>query len=137
MHITGQCFCGAIAYEAEIDPTMVGICHCRDCQLFSGSAFRMTCAAPLDGFRFTHGEPVHFDKTADSGAVRRMAFCGTCGSHICARPTDETGYGYVTIRVSTCDQFAELEPRYELYCDSRMDWIRPVEGAQAFARMPE
>ena len=43
MDITGQCFCGAIQYEATVNEQMVGICHCRDCQIFSGSAFRTLC----------------------------------------------------------------------------------------------
>ncbi|MEJ0023213.1 MAG: GFA family protein, partial [Alphaproteobacteria bacterium] len=29
-----------MTYEAEIDPAMVGICHCTDCQMMSGSAYR-------------------------------------------------------------------------------------------------
>ena len=37
MHITGACHYGAISYEAEIDPATVGLCHCTDCQIFSGS----------------------------------------------------------------------------------------------------
>ncbi len=40
MKITGECHCGAVAYEAEIDPVKVGICHCADCQALSASAYR-------------------------------------------------------------------------------------------------
>ena len=32
MRIHGRCHCGFIAYEAEIDPEKVMICHCTDCQ---------------------------------------------------------------------------------------------------------
>ncbi len=38
MQIDGQCHCGHVAYEAEIDPEQVGICHCTDCQALTGSA---------------------------------------------------------------------------------------------------
>lgn len=40
MHIDGRYHCGAIAYEAEIDPATARICHCTDGQILSGSAFR-------------------------------------------------------------------------------------------------
>ena len=40
MKIDGGCHCGYIAYEAEVDPDKVRICHCTDCQTLSGSAFR-------------------------------------------------------------------------------------------------
>ena len=38
MHVTGKCHCGKIAYEAELDPAGVAICHCSDCQMLTGSA---------------------------------------------------------------------------------------------------
>ena len=41
MKIDGECLCGDVAYEAEIDPENVGLCHCTDCQTLSGSAFRI------------------------------------------------------------------------------------------------
>lgn len=36
MKIDGGCHCGAITYEAEIDPNSVAVCHCTDCQTLSG-----------------------------------------------------------------------------------------------------
>ena len=40
MKIDGGCHCGSIRFEAEVDLATVVICHCTDCQTFSGSAFR-------------------------------------------------------------------------------------------------
>jgi hypothetical protein len=37
MKINGQCHCGAVRFEAEIDPGQVSICHCTDCQALTGS----------------------------------------------------------------------------------------------------
>jgi len=28
MKVDGQCHCGAIVYEAEVEPGTVGLCHC-------------------------------------------------------------------------------------------------------------
>ncbi|MEY9720684.1 hypothetical protein ABIA22_003174 [Sinorhizobium fredii] len=57
MHIDGQCHCGCVTYEAEIDPEDVSICHCTDCQRLTGSAYRVTAGAPRASFRLTGGEP--------------------------------------------------------------------------------
>lgn len=46
MKVTGQCHCGAIGYEAEIDPARVSACHCTDCQRLSGSAYRVLRPSP-------------------------------------------------------------------------------------------
>ena len=57
MKIDGSCHCGAIRYEAEIDPGDVSICHCVDCQKLTGSAFRLTVAGKEENFRLTAGTP--------------------------------------------------------------------------------
>ena len=45
--------CGAIAYEAQVEPGTIGICHCSDCQKLTGSAFRANVQAPAGSFRFS------------------------------------------------------------------------------------
>jgi hypothetical protein len=37
--LTGGCLCGAVRYTAEADQTGAIICHCTDCQKFTGAAF--------------------------------------------------------------------------------------------------
>jgi hypothetical protein len=46
--IDGHCHCGEIAFEAEVDPDALMICHCTDCQMITGSAFRANIAAPAE-----------------------------------------------------------------------------------------
>jgi hypothetical protein len=46
MRVNGSCHCGQITYEAEVDPARVGVCNCTDCQVLSGSAFRVSVPAP-------------------------------------------------------------------------------------------
>jgi len=38
---TGQCLCGAVKYEITIPekPLYSGLCHCKDCQRYTGTAF--------------------------------------------------------------------------------------------------
>jgi hypothetical protein len=84
MKIDGGCHCGHLTYEAEIDPEQVGVCHCRDCQTFSGSAFRGFAPAIEGTFKLLSGEPNRYMKTAASGHVNAMVFCPDCGTHICS-----------------------------------------------------
>ncbi len=137
MNITGGCFCGDLRYEADIADSPVGVCHCRDCQIFSGSAFRTSCAVAPEKFRLTQGEPKYFDKTSDSGKVRRMMFCGNCGTHLCSMPTVEEEGSFVSIRIATAEQFAELTPMAELFCDSKVSWMPDLQNTFQFAGMPE
>ena len=88
MKVEGGCHCGRFTYEAEIDPLKVGMCHCTDCQTLTGSAFRVTVAAPAEGFSITGGAPSIYIKTADSGNKRAHAFCPTCGGSLYACALD-------------------------------------------------
>jgi hypothetical protein len=137
MHTAGGCFCGALEYEAEVDDTRVGVCHCRDCQIFSGSAFRMAAVVEPSSFRFTKGTPKLFDKTADSGKVRRMAFCGDCGTHICSLPVHASELGaFVSLRVATSRDFAKIKPTGELWCRSKVAWLPEIKGTLKFDGQP-
>jgi hypothetical protein len=122
MKIDGGCHCGAIAYEAEIDPDMVGICHCSDCQTLSGSAFRVTTFAPEEKFRLTRGTPKVYVKTADSGNKRAQAFCAECGAHIYATSVGEGPKSY-GMRVGTSHQRNELAPTREVWRTSAVPWL--------------
>jgi hypothetical protein len=49
MEIKGSCLCGAVRYTAEADPTSATVCHCRDCQKFTGSVFAALVRVPKEG----------------------------------------------------------------------------------------
>jgi hypothetical protein len=82
MKIDGRCHCGTIRYEAEVDPAKVVICHCRDCQTLSGSAFRTVVPTNEGTFRLLSGAPKVYVKTGDSGNRREPTFCPDCGTPI-------------------------------------------------------
>jgi hypothetical protein len=46
MKIEGGCLCGKVRYSADTEPAFVGICHCKNCQKSSGTAFRVVFAVP-------------------------------------------------------------------------------------------
>ena len=82
MKIDGGCHCGALTYEAEIDPDTMTICHCTDCQKMSGTAFRTVIRAHEGDFKMLSGEPKIYVKTAENGTPRAMGFCENCGTQI-------------------------------------------------------
>ncbi len=122
MHVTGSCHCKAIRYEAEIDPATAGICHCTDCQVLSGTAFRVTVRAAPGTFRIVAGTPRVYTKTAESGAKREQAFCEHCGSPIYATSPGPEPRVY-SIRGGTLDQRAALRPALQIWTRSRVPWL--------------
>lgn len=114
MKVDGGCHCGAIAYEAEVDPDMVGICHCTDCQQLSGSPYRVTLPTPTQNFRLTRGVLKTYVKTADSGTRRAQAFCGDCGTPIYAAAPENPPT--VSLRWGSIRQRRDLPPKRMIWC---------------------
>ncbi len=136
MHVDGSCHCGFIKYEAEIDPDGVGLCHCTDCQVLSGSAYRVVVQAPKAGFRLLGGQPkIYIKTTAESGNKRAMAFCPECGAAIYAAMAgdDPSLYG---LRVGTLRQRTQLKPSRQIWCQSKLDWVPELPGTVNFAKGP-
>src|SRR5204862_5372537 len=102
LHITGGCHCGAIRYEADVDPDRVSACHCTDCQVLTGTAFRISIRALPGSLRFLTGTPRVYTKTADSGRQREQGFCEQCGSPIFATSPGPEPRAY-NIRAGTVD----------------------------------
>lgn len=134
MKVTGGCHCGAIAYEAEIDPGAVIICHCTDCQTLSGSAYRTVAFTAPDALTFTKGAPTVYEKLADSGRKRQQSFCPTCGTPIYSAPVGDGPKDY-GIRVGTIHGREKLPPRKQYYCDSRLDWLPAFDKVEEVPRV--
>lgn len=127
MKIDGACYCGEIAFEADVDPESALICHCTDCQTTSGTAFRTIVPASAETFHVVSGVPKTYVKTAESGNRRVLAFCATCGTHVWAR--DEGGDpGRISIRAGTVRQLERLAPRRQVWRRSAQPWLAEVES---------
>ncbi|WP_233838150.1 GFA family protein [Paraburkholderia sp. ZP32-5] len=126
MKVEGSCHCGAIAYEATVDPQRAGLCHCTDCQTFSSAPYRASVPASADAFHLLRGEPKRYVKTGDSGAKRVQAFCADCGTPIytCA-PDHPTQFN---LRLGTIRQRALIPPLRQIWCDSALPWSSNIEG---------
>lgn len=127
MKIDGRCHCGAITYEAKIDPAKVLVCHCTDCQTLSGTAFRVSVPSEGDSFRFLTGRPKIYVKTAESGNHREQAFCPDCGSPIYASAVG--GTPPLSIRVGTIRQRDQLIPRKQVWYRSAQRWLLDLGSA--------
>jgi hypothetical protein len=129
MKIDGRCHCGRIAFEAEVDPAALTICHCTDCQMLTGSAFRANIRAPAAHFVLRSGTPKTYVKTADSGNKRRHAFCGDCGTPIYAcAPENPESY---SLRVGTITQRAAFSPQRQVWRRSALPWVDRLAAVPA------
>ena len=127
----GGCHCGAIRYEAEIDPDQIIICHCTDCQTLSGSAYRTVAFVPEQKFHLIQGEPKVYVKIAESGNEREQTFCAACGSPIYSAPHTAPGDRLLGIRAGTLEIRNQLIPKKQFYKhSSALDWVEDLTGIE-------
>ena len=136
MKVHGQCHCGSINYEAEVDPAAVNMCHCLECQTLSGSAFRLNVHAPAETFRLLSGTPRQYVKTGTSGAKRVHGFCEVCGG-----PVYATNFGTpktYTLRVGALLQRDVLGPvRRQIWTKRRLKWLPKVDSGDEHDTQPQ
>jgi hypothetical protein len=123
MKIDGSCHCGFITFTADIDPDTAGICHCTDCQTFSGSAFRTLVRSLPGTFKLVTGTPTLYIKTtAESGRKRQHAFCPRCGTPIYATVLTPDPKSY-SLRIGTLTPRGAIAPTHQIWARSRVPWL--------------
>jgi hypothetical protein len=132
MKVHGSCHCGQITYEAQVDPQKVTLCNCADCQMLTGSGFRVSVPAPAASYRLVSGKPKVYVKTADSGTKRRHSFCPTCGTPVAAT-ADSDAPPFYSLRVGCLRERAALPPKKRIWCKSALEWAQDVSAVPGIA----
>lgn len=131
--IGGGCLCGQVRYSADAEPAFVGLCHCTDCQRFSGSAFSTVVGIPAAALKLT-GALKTFTKAGDTGKPIHRRFCPECGSGIMDEA--EALPDMVMLNAGTFDDRSWVKPAMQIYCDSAQPWVHLGGDIKRFAGMP-
>lgn len=130
---TGGCLCGRVRYTATGEPAFSGICHCRNCQRFTGSAFETTIGFPTSSVSVL-GDLKTYDEISDAGRALHRRFCPNCGSGVLVEADAFPG---VTIFLAgSLDDPTAYKPTMELFCSSAQPWFHASGERTQFARMP-
>jgi len=131
--LTGACLCGAVRYTTTVASVAVTICHCRDCQRFSGSAFCALVGVPKEALTID-GAFKTFTSPGGSGMPILRHFCPECGSSIAEEAG--TAPGRVILNAGTLDDPKLVAPMREIFCDDALPWVRVGDGLPRFPKMP-
>jgi hypothetical protein len=134
MALTGHCYCGKLKYEAGGAPLMKLMCHCRECQYFTGGNSLPLIVTPEAEFKYTAGEVKSFAR-ADLAAPVKREFCPNCGTHVVSRAPGMPGA--VIIKVGSLDDPSAFDkPGVSIFTIDKQSFHHVFEGAPAFERTP-
>jgi hypothetical protein len=131
--LKGGCLCGAVRYTTTAEPVMSAVCHCRDCQRFTGSAFGALVGVPKEALTID-GTMKTFTSLGGSGKPILRHFCPECGSSIAEEPG--TRPGLVILNVGTLDDPKSVTPAREIFCDDALPWVQVTGDMLRFAKAP-
>ena len=115
VRLTGGCQCGAVRFEATMQPEGVHVCHCRMCQKAVGGPFAVICPVLKTHFRVTRGAMAYFH----SSDIARRGYCRDCGTPMTFEYPDYPDLGLL---VGTFDEPDRVAPEIQYGNESRVAW---------------
>ena len=134
MQVHGRCHCGNISFSAKIDPSDISVCHCSDCQTFSGAPFRASVKTAASNVQF-EGQANEYVKTADSGNQRVQGFCGQCGTNLYATALNDRSI--LGLRLGCIAERSQLIPTLQMWGQSAMPWVQGIEAGPRHKQGPD
>ena len=121
MSLKGGCFCGRVRYEVQSDPFHGVKCHCRDCQMISGSGYLPLLWYKAGQIKIDDSKLKYFARTSDGETTVRHGFCEECSSPVLVKPTfDEMDVVFLV--ATTLDNPSIFTPRAEIWVSSAQHW---------------
>jgi len=115
------CPCGAVQLVCEGEPVRVSVCHCRNCQRRTGSAFSAQARWP-DAQVTVTGETREWSLTGDEGGRATFRFCPQCGSTVAYVLDTMPGLTAVPLGLFADPGFTPW-PRFSVYESRKHGWV--------------
>ena len=131
--LSGGCLCGQVRFEVTEPPVTAFYCHCRRCQIRSGTAASANVRIKPDSLRILRGAELIREWQPETGNLK--AFCSSCGSAIYARPPGDNPP--VAVRLGAFDVDPKVPFSARVWVDSAAPWEPiPDDGLPRYPKAP-
>ena len=76
----GGCLCGEVRFQAIGEHEVAAVCHCRYCQLRTGSPFGVRVYFQKENLKIKQGTFKSYTLKNESDKEMNFQFCATCGT---------------------------------------------------------
>ena len=130
----GHCFCGIVKFQVNQAPKMMGNCHCKDCQRWTGCAYEPVVVFSTETLK-VDGKIQFYESASDRNTIVSRGFCPTCGGAVfnkCAAFEN-----LVMIYAGVLEDPSVFEPTMDFYTSSAQHWNCMLETTKKFEREPK
>lgn len=126
--LSGQCNCGAVAYELSAEPWGVFVCHCSICRRATGTNGNAVLLIPNEHFRWKSGL-AHITTWTKPGHDWQTWFCKVCGANV----PGENDAQRMFIPAGSLDDDRNLRVLDHIWVDSKASWDEIGDAGQQHA----
>ena len=130
--LSGGCQCGCVRYLVKAVPLTFYLCHCRECQRHTSSAFGESLRVTQSDFSVT-GAVRQIQRVANSGVQRQGWFCPECGVRLWHGSDDSVE---INVKAGTLDDTSWLIPAGHIWAASRQSFIEMHTGGLVYDGQP-
>jgi hypothetical protein len=129
----GGCQCGKVRYKITVRPVVFYLCHCRECQRHTSSAFGESLRVTRVDVE-VDGDMACFTRLSDTGKLREGWFCRECGVRIVH---GTAGGEQVNIKAGTLDDTSWLIPAGHIWTRSKQPFVAIAADEAQWASQPD
>jgi hypothetical protein len=133
--LAGGCQCGAVRYAVSGDRRQLYVCHCRECQKQSASAFGISLDVPRAGLSLVRGTPKFWSRATDSGHTLKCTFCPECGSRLWHE--GDRAVDRVSIKGGSLDEPVDLRLAIHIWTQRKLPGVLIPPRATQFPAEPD
>jgi hypothetical protein len=127
----GSCQCGQVSYETT-EPALISlICHCKDCQKLSASAYSTTLTYRAEALVVT-GELKRWVRIAESGTLNAAYFCPECGNRIFHENPNDPALR--RLKPGTLDSDPIPTPQIHVWVSRKQPWVEIPPDMPTFGK---
>lgn len=132
--LTGGCQCGGVRYEVRAAPREIYVCHCRECQKQSASAFGISVAVDSADLVLTAGTPRVWTRPATVQGQLACFFCPTCGTRLWHGDPERDDW--VSVKGGSLDVPPDLTGARHIWIKRKLPGVVIPEGAETHPEEP-
>ena len=133
--LRGGCQCGGVRYEVSEKPIDAYVCHCKECQKQSASAFGISVIVPRKSLNLVSGQVKYWNRKTNSGGVLECAFCPDCGSRLWHQ--GDYFPERISVKGGSLDVSPDLSAVSHIWVSSKLDGVLVPDGASCWDEEPD
>ncbi|QRM30459.1 GFA family protein [Microvirga sp. VF16] len=133
--LQGGCQCGQVRYELTGSPREIYVCHCRECQKQSASAFGISVMARSADVRLLTGKLSHWTRPTDAGRTLTCFFCPYCGSRVWHGNKDQEDE--ISLKGGSLDEPVDLTDAIHIWTSRKLNGVVIPEGNRQYPGKPD